>query len=643
MSDPVPIDDRVIHQAIHGYRHGHQLLASSVGLDDEAADALAHNSDSAPNARAADGPYLTGYGVVGGRYVLARTWLQADAERPNTVVTRSLILPRTLPSGFSAQRLLDLLSPMSVAQVSGELPAIDSEEVIGEQLALSSSEASIGATYYRSKSRLRRADEQSRERIAVGVWRQLWMPARYGLNFCTAPGTDRFSRTPRPLLFESGQEIESLDQGVSEANYLVASDLEAPGAFREFVHFVGSGERAVGLMEPFAIAFDLLQALNPSVDAFSQLLEDYRGDEPRRLRRLKRRFFSFQREEPRWRVDPLDLIRALASGKLGSAVYASDASLERWLRRCWDEDPFATAGVLAHARADEHASPVGPRTASEGISLAFASEAPELITPGTLAIAARLNPGAASGAVWDRNETELWRSWAELGDQFPVPRGSVPTDGYEWHCPVGALRNDPTALSRLLRQYPEALDVLVDVVDANPLTADLSIDLTADAKKSIRDRLETPDAQLAGLARLADPDVLPRRLDLASWNELLTSGDDAVAATAYLAGRVAGPKLWETTTLAMAVLYRTLSGRTVPDAWSRLDARIRGRRKSPDRRARLVDDYSHLLRGFSDSSKRSALTLLGRLNPDAATAVRGRLESESKKPKAFNLFDPTTW
>src|SRR5688500_16359040 len=101
--------DAVVHQAIHGYRQGHQLLAASCEFGHEVANILGHNTDSAPRARGSDGSYLTGYPLPDTNYVVARTWVDTDAERPNTVVTRSFILPRSSRPSYSAESILSHL------------------------------------------------------------------------------------------------------------------------------------------------------------------------------------------------------------------------------------------------------------------------------------------------------------------------------------------------------------------------------------------------------------------------------------------------------------------------------------------------------------------------------------------------------
>jgi hypothetical protein len=86
-----------LHQALHGYANGHRLLASSLPLHGESRRAIDSLSDaSGTNLSSANVffPYLTGYPLPDGKhYVLAKTWLAAQAARPGTVWTHSLLIP----------------------------------------------------------------------------------------------------------------------------------------------------------------------------------------------------------------------------------------------------------------------------------------------------------------------------------------------------------------------------------------------------------------------------------------------------------------------------------------------------------------------------------------------------------------------
>jgi hypothetical protein len=643
MASPRHQGDLWIHQAVHGYGHGHDLLAASDDFDDEIANILAHNSDSAPNARVSDGPYLTGYVLPDGRYVIARTWNEREAERPNTVLTLSLLLPAGTPPGFSVERVLDLLQRPAPGPENGRLMPIPVQAAIGPELHLTPDEATVAARYYRYSVPLTHADSRSRERIALAIWTQLWRSARYSLQFCTAPDTDRFSRRDRVLRFEtSDRDLDVVDLESRRSTDVIVTDLRLPGPFREFLQFVGSGEKAVGLVESFAEAFLVLTDVTPSVDALNEFLVGTRAVEPRRLRRLKRRFLSFVRDEPRWAVNEFDLLADLAAGPLGAAVYASDASLDQWIRHCWDRDPLRTGELLLRTGFDTGPHPEGPPTAIEGIATAFASQASDLITPTTLGIAVALNRDAATAAIWERNEPGLWRAWGDLDPPVPLRPRPEKKAAYDWQTAVNALAESPAALTALLRQVPAALDALITLSNGGDLPQASSLDLTGDAKRYIRDRLRRADPEIVGLARLADHRTLPRHLDPPTWRPIVSdTTDEAVLAVAYLIARSGRPEHWEIASLSAAALYRLLAAQPGIAAWTRLERHLHGDRESWDRCERLVTDYADVVRRYNDDTKVRALSLLSRTHPPAARA----LEKELRPPKSkkFNFLDPTTW
>ena len=231
MADARPTE-RLVHQTVHGYRQGHQLLAASVDLDHDTANILGHNSDSAPRSRASDGSYLTGYPLPEDKYVIARTWSDDGAERPNTVITRSLILPRARPAEYDGSKILSHLKPPTSTERNSEtLAPLGLEALCGDSLGLKSDEASEASRFYRTVDRLTHVSAEARGRIAIALWQQLWMPARHNMNFCTAPDTTRFARSERPLLFTNEPNEVS---PIATTHRLVVRDLEVPGPFREF-------------------------------------------------------------------------------------------------------------------------------------------------------------------------------------------------------------------------------------------------------------------------------------------------------------------------------------------------------------------------------------------------------------------------
>jgi hypothetical protein len=83
-----------LHQTIHGYQNGHQLLASSTELTNGEKKLLLFQSDlSGPNVDDGFDQYLTGYPIAEtGRYAFAKTWYAKEMKRPGCVWTHTLLI-----------------------------------------------------------------------------------------------------------------------------------------------------------------------------------------------------------------------------------------------------------------------------------------------------------------------------------------------------------------------------------------------------------------------------------------------------------------------------------------------------------------------------------------------------------------------
>lgn len=99
---------------IHGYRKGHQLLASSVTLvkDDQAV--VDRMSDIAGPLRPKEqfAPYLSAYPLPSGKYyVVARTWQDLTVPRAGCVITKSIFIDaQTWASSPLTTQVLELLN-----------------------------------------------------------------------------------------------------------------------------------------------------------------------------------------------------------------------------------------------------------------------------------------------------------------------------------------------------------------------------------------------------------------------------------------------------------------------------------------------------------------------------------------------------
>ena len=85
-----------VHQQVHGYQDGHELLESTVRLGVEDQDVVDHLSDLAGPLRPGESfkPYVTAYPLPSGKYyAMARTEQDTDAPRAGCVMTKTLLVP----------------------------------------------------------------------------------------------------------------------------------------------------------------------------------------------------------------------------------------------------------------------------------------------------------------------------------------------------------------------------------------------------------------------------------------------------------------------------------------------------------------------------------------------------------------------
>ncbi len=626
----------MVHQAIHGYRHGHQLLATSIGLDDDLAVALANLSDSASRSRSADGPYLTGYGRRDGTYVLARTWPVLGAERPNTVITRSLIIPPKAVGKVDGAFLRGLLTEPD-PEVRELLPVPISARQ--HPTGLDPDEAAVAGSYYVSARPISGLGADERERVALAIWSQLWTPARQELWFCTVPDTQRFEDRKRVLRFATepfGQtDLARIQSKVGTA----VDDLVRPGGFRTFVHFVGSGQRSATLMPMFDEAFRLLDEPGTAVvDRFVRLLLEADAAQPDRLRRLKRRTLGFERGFPRWRADPMTVLAELATGQLGDSVLRADASLERWIPLWWNIDPARAVDLIGAARSTELDVPVEHRTAREGLADAFASSASSLITPETLVVAARMAPDAARAALWERASEPMWREWVHLPNRSWFL--DHPHDGTVFEPAVRAARPHPDALRDLLRKHPDAVLELVDEIVRMPRREDDEIDPPKDANKRLKQMLENGDVRSGAILRIADVEDVPQMVRDDALAAATMSPDLVGTVAAYAVARFSqDDTLVKHGAVAFARLYDALASSDASPTWEKL-SKVVGDRNSWDRCGRLAQDFAKQVKKRPAIVQDQVLSAVARRSVTLADVVSRYVELD--EPRRLKRFG-TPW
>ena len=85
-----------IHQQLHGYRNGHQLLETSVRLDEKDQDLIDYLSDISGPLRPSErfDTYISAYPLPSQKYyALARTEQDLNAPRAGCVITKTLLVP----------------------------------------------------------------------------------------------------------------------------------------------------------------------------------------------------------------------------------------------------------------------------------------------------------------------------------------------------------------------------------------------------------------------------------------------------------------------------------------------------------------------------------------------------------------------
>lgn len=193
----------LIHQQLHGYRSGHQLLQSSVRLDRKDQDLIDHLSDMAGPLRPEElfDAYMSAYPLPSLKYyVLARTKQDLDAPRAGCVTTRSLLVPmhfweNEANPAILAELLKDPPSEEPVA-VPADLQAPTLAVINNPGLAVL-----VEALFLEKRSAIVVFNVPSPAEIALRLLTVFWPAMRRKFSLCT------FALSPRKL---SGKSFDLL-------------------------------------------------------------------------------------------------------------------------------------------------------------------------------------------------------------------------------------------------------------------------------------------------------------------------------------------------------------------------------------------------------------------------------------------------
>jgi hypothetical protein len=345
-----------VHQALHGYRDGHRLLASSTSIDELDQRQMLVLSDSADARQIPpDAPLLSGYPLPsGGHYVLALTWPALEVRRPGCVWTHSLLIPDPL---LAKPDLLSLLDAFSRPRLEGEdwgpyAEALDSPlladarspaaslqraPAVTETLLWSLYEPPAPPIDLRS-SALKGIDQH---RFLLAIWLQQPPALRASFAFAQAPRTARrlgerlfdlqLTGSPQQGSWEEPTDrppprtiTKPLERQPPNWCAALRADLKSPAALREFLRDFSRDELAS--REGMWALASVFAALDPAYR--SDLASGLRAlaricPGPSEAADLKRALFS-SKPDPRlpFPVDQIELLLALASSELGEEAEA---------------------------------------------------------------------------------------------------------------------------------------------------------------------------------------------------------------------------------------------------------------------------------------------------------------------------------
>lgn len=437
--------DFVVHQTVHGYRAGHELLQTSRALPQATQRAMVVQSDlSGPSVVPGFEEYFSGYPLEEiNSYVLARTWYAAEMARPGCVWTHSLlvafadlahiedlsILTRVFQRPTLSSVTESTLPSLTVAMMDGR-PFLASNRlaVVAEVLA---------ALYSKGgQAIVLRSDTRDLEQVVFAVWSQQWPRLRRAFRFCTGALSARaHDGTPFDLLVAPASLEGGLRREVSTGTFV--DEALSPDAFwlSAAQRTVIAGDKATsvffstygadaeqprsawrGLFEVFQLV-EQGSHLTTASDIVALLAS--RFPSPQDAQRLKR--------EVLWNhaiagVKSHDVLAALASYENPSAFDDETLQLTDRAEAVWQQDRNA-AIQLVRSLLTARLGPLGEQILGALCENVDPNAAVELerTQPGVLAIIVSRSPRLANTpATWgvplDR-QREMLDALARIGDE----------------------------------------------------------------------------------------------------------------------------------------------------------------------------------------------------------------------------------
>lgn len=438
-----------VHQVLHGYSGGHQLLASSIKLSKKTQRLMLLLSDlSGPSKASGFEKYLTGYPVKEeSMYVFAKTWYAGEMQRPGCVWTHSLLIhERDLDKVRDIASLLEYFvrpdrnDDERISRVTYENPLSIN---ISKHKRLD-----VGPQDYRlvdnliyalygSEEPVFLAAENSEiyEELILEVWNQQWPNLNNSFRFCTGSISGRFGNGNRfdlqvipfeavrsvrrefpERVIESGSDCrDSLDRSpwVEAVSRDILSDYDRD--LRQFLWKYGSESSSTRTSVPkYAKVFDHVRTSLDWIHDFESLVPIVADcfPSPNDGRRLKKGLFSQEVGESAH--DPaLDLrfLHYLSRSKHHSSFTAEDLNIHERAKRIWDYQ-YGSVEPMLEDLLSEPGNKIGEAVV-EGVAQAATTENVVSLIRNHRHIAQLLvhcNPSLAlSSRIWDcPAESQRW-------------------------------------------------------------------------------------------------------------------------------------------------------------------------------------------------------------------------------------------
>lgn len=267
-----------IHQVLHGYHNGHQLLASSKEFSFTDRRLLDSLSDGAgiDSVNCIEG-YITGYALPEAKkYVLAKTWYADDMVRPGCVWTHSLLIDiEDMKSLYSPNRILKLFRRPIKDQYKSYMKSIYISEDNMDRFSgdLEKLAYVIYTIYATDRNRYIEIGDNSD--VKNVIWAMRYMPKQLlkDFSFCSNSLVNR--RIDGRIFSYQMIETENLYRVCSNINESrlyrqQGEDLKTPAWAREYVKIISEGK--LSDIEVFMRIFDkcILE-----YSTFNQLLRLY--------------------------------------------------------------------------------------------------------------------------------------------------------------------------------------------------------------------------------------------------------------------------------------------------------------------------------------------------------------------------------